>query len=528
MDVEQLALGGYSPLEGFMTKKELTSTLNSMRLPSGVIWPIPITLSVSTQEAAMLRKNKTVLLIDHSGDSFALLHLSELYHFDLHILAQKLYGTLDEKHPGVAQVLRLEPVFLAGAIDLLKRRTSETAAYEFTPHQMRRLFESTGWSSIIGFHTRNVIHRGHEYIQRKALSEIGADGLLVHPVVGKKKTGDFLAHYIMESYKIMQQKFYPKNQVVFGALPTYSRYAGPKEALFTALIRQNYGCTHFIVGRDHTGVGAFYHPEASHKIFNQFPDLLVKPLRYGKIFYSKKHESHVHEHDFHDTIPETAQLHISGTEARAMMEKGEPPPEWFMRPEISHMIITALKDGKQVFVSEQKTATVLWFTGLSGAGKTTIAKILEAQLQALGKKVIILDGDDVRARYHTNLGFSKKEIEENNRLIIKLARERLHTADIILIPVIAPLAELRAHARNILGARYFEIYIYASESVRLQRDPKGLYAQTKNGVTKDLIGHGGVSYEIPEHPDLQIRTDNQAPEESAKHVISFLTRNGQL
>ena len=350
MDVEQLALGGYSPLEGFMSKKELASVLNTLRLPSGTIWPLPIVLAASEAEANKMKIGQKILLRDAKRKPLGVLHLKERYGFDKGAFAQKLYGTLDEKHPGVRAVRAMGEVFLSGPVDLLRRRTSETGEMEMTPEQMRRLFESVGWRRVVGFHTRNVIHRGHEYIQMQAIKEAFADGLLVHPVVGKKKRGDFAAKYIAESYTIMRRKFYPKNKVVFAALATYSRYAGPKEALFTALVRQNYGCSHFIVGRDHTGVGDFYHPTASHKIFDRFPDLKIKPVRFNQVFYSKKLKRHVHEKEDKGAHAKHKKYTISGTQARKILESGKLLPEWFMRREISRMLVKALKKGEQVFV----------------------------------------------------------------------------------------------------------------------------------------------------------------------------------
>jgi pyruvate kinase len=349
MDVEQIALGAYSPLEGFMTKKEAASVLSRMRLPSGAIWPLPIVLAVGENEAKKVRVGQRILLREGGGEPLALLHLTEKYPFDKKAYAGKLYGTLDENHPGVRSVMEAGEVLLAGPVTLLRRRASETAEFELTPEQTRRLFESVGWKKVVGFHTRNVIHRGHEYIQLRAIEEAFADGLLAHPVVGKKKSGDFAAEYIAESYKIMARQFYPKNKVVFATLATYSRYAGPKEALFTALVRQNFGCSHFIVGRDHTGVGIFYPPTASHAIFDRFPDLLIKPIRFNQVFYSKKLKRYIHE-SIERAHPASDKHTISGTEARKLLEQGKLLPQWFMRKEISQMIVSALKKGGKVFV----------------------------------------------------------------------------------------------------------------------------------------------------------------------------------
>lgn len=352
MDVEQIAVGAYSPLQGFMGRRELSSVLKAMRLPNGIAWPLPIVLDVSEREASSLRAGRTAVLLDGKKAPLALLHVSETYVPDRKDMARRLYGTLDEKHPGVRRVLAMNPVFLAGKIDLIKRRESETAFLELTPRQTRRLFEDKGWSRVVGFHTRNVIHRSHEFIQLNALERSFADGLFIHPVVGKKKKGDFNQSYILKSYDLMIRKFYPQDKALFGAFATYSRYAGPREALFTALVRQNFGCSHFVVGRDHTGVGDFYKPTASHEIFDAFPDLLIKPVRFGQVFYSKKLKTHVHEHD-DDGRHATHEKHaISGTQARELFEKGKRPPAWFMRPEISELIVRALKRGEEVFVKE--------------------------------------------------------------------------------------------------------------------------------------------------------------------------------
>lgn len=350
MDVEQIAIGAYSPLEGFMTKRELSSVLTKMRLPNGTIWPLPIVLDVAAERARSYAQGGTIVLTGSTGKPMGLLHLKEKYTFDKKAFCRNLYGTTDETHPGVRQVNCFGDVLLAGPIDLIARRSSETKDIELTPRQTRRLFEEREWSRVVGFHTRNAIHRSHEFIQMQALEQVSADGLFVHPVVGKKKTGDFNAKYIAESYRTMIKKFYPKNKALFGAFATYSRYAGPREALFTAIVRQNFGCSHFIVGRDHTGVGDFYHPKASHTIFDQFPDLVIKPVRFDQIFYSRRLKKHVHESEDSHKHMEHEKLRISGTQARKMFEKGKIPPAWFMRPEIARDILAAIKRGEEVFV----------------------------------------------------------------------------------------------------------------------------------------------------------------------------------
>lgn len=348
-DVEQIAIGTYSPLEGFMSSEDLHSVLDRMRLANGIIWPLPIWLDVSEKEAAKLTLGKDVALTNNNGEIMAQLHLTEKYHFDKKDMAQRMFNTLSDKHPGVKMIMSLNPVMLGGKITLLKRGSAEFKEYELTPRQTRKLFDGKGWAKVVAFHTRNVPHRGHEYIQLNAMKRANCDGLFIHPVIGQKKQGDFNAKYIIKAYELMKKHYYPKDSVVFGTFPTYSRYAGPREAVFTALCRKNFGCSHFVVGRDHTGVGDFYHPKASHNIFDLFPDLGIHAVKFGKVFYSNKEEKYVHENDI-ESHPEEDKYHISGTEARKMFESCQKPPEWFMRPKIAEMIVDAVKNGEEVFV----------------------------------------------------------------------------------------------------------------------------------------------------------------------------------
>jgi sulfate adenylyltransferase len=349
MDVEQISVGAYSPLEGFMGQEDFLSVLIRMRLANGMIWPLPIVLDVSEETADELSIGQIMGLTDEQGEVMALLHLNEKYRFDREDTVRKMYGTDRQDHPGVRMVHEMQPVLLAGKIDLIKGRKSETRAYELTPKQLRRLFEDRGWAKVLGFHTRNVPHRGHEFMQLKAMEDENCDGLLVQPVIGKKKPGDFRPEYIIRSYERMIESFYPKEKVVFAAFSTFSRYAGPREALFTALCRKNFGCSHFIVGRDHTGVGNYYDPYASQIIFDSFPELELKIVKFNEIFFSKKLNRYVQENGKF-TYDEADKLRIiSGSEARAMLLRGEMPPKWFMRPEISNLVLDAVKNGEQVF-----------------------------------------------------------------------------------------------------------------------------------------------------------------------------------
>ncbi len=522
MDTEQIGTGVFSPLEGFMGKKDVESVLEKGRLANGDIWPIPVVLDIPASIADGVRPGRDALLVDTKEEPFAILHIEEKYEYNRHRFAEKLYGTLDENHPGVQRAMMMHPVFLAGSIDLIRRRKSEFANYALTPRQIRRLFLERHWKRVVGFHTRNVIHKSHEYIQLKALADEQCDGLFVHPIVGKKKPGDYNAAYIIKSYERMMNGLYPRDKVVFATFNTYSRYAGPREALFTAICRQNFGCSHFVVGRDHTGVGSFYPADASYKIFDEFPDLKIKPVRFHEVFYSPKRNDHVHAQESLDHDP-ADKLSISGTEARKMFERGEFPPEWFMRPEISEIIAHAVRGGEEVFVKNQAGGTVIWFTGLSGSGKSTIAVKLKDMLESFGKRAVIIDGDDIRKEKHKHLGFSREDIRENNRLTAELARDRAKESDVVLVPIISPYREDRAMARSIVGERFAELFVNAPLTTCIERDAKGLYKKALDGEIPDFIGVAASNpYEAPECPDIEIRSDALSVNESAQKLLDFL------
>ncbi|PIR49385.1 sulfate adenylyltransferase [Candidatus Peregrinibacteria bacterium CG10_big_fil_rev_8_21_14_0_10_54_7] len=346
MDAEQIALGGFSPIEGFFCRNEMQGVVDSMRLESGVPWTLPITFNISEAEAENFSEKDTIVLAGGNGEAVALLHVEEKFGFDKNETVEKVYGTKSLEHPGVKRTFDAGNVFVGGKVDLIKRAESRFGGRELAPKETRAAFEQRGWSNVLGFHTRNAIHRSHEFVQMEGLKKSGCDGLFVHPVIGRKKSGDFTTPIIVESYRIMADKFYPKGKVVFSALSTFSRYGGPREAIFTALVRKNYGCSHFVVGRDHTGVRDFYGPFDSHKIFDGFDDLDVVPVKFDEVFYSKKTGEYGHAAD----VEEEHRLHISGTQIRKMLLEGKMPPAGAMRPEISKMIIERLEKGEEVFV----------------------------------------------------------------------------------------------------------------------------------------------------------------------------------
>ncbi len=350
LDLEQIAIGTYSPLEGFMTQVELKSVLNTLRLPNGLIWPLPILLDIDKIQSSSIKNGDVVALSDLNGEIIGTIDVQEKYSFDKTEIIQKLYGHTDPNHPGVKIINSFKSNFLGGKITLIKRKKAKYNNLALTPKQTRRLFEEKNWTKVVGFHTRNVIHTAHEFIQLKALQRGNCDGIFIHPVVGKKKTGDYKSAYIIKSYEIMQKMFYPENKILFGVFSTYSRYAGAKEALFTALCRKNYGCSHFIIGRDHTGVNGpgntAYDPT---EIINQFKDLGIEIIQFNEVYYSKSKQKHIEDNN-NGTVSEEDKMFISGTEARQLLRDYKSPPTWFMRPEISRLIIDSIKNNEEVFV----------------------------------------------------------------------------------------------------------------------------------------------------------------------------------
>jgi len=344
MDCQQIALGTFSPLTGFMDSSELESVLQLHRLADGTVWTLPITLQLPRAALNGAAVGDRVALENAVGSVHAMLDISEIYPLDFERIVQPWFGTDSMSHPGVAGLAERGDVFVAGAITLVRRLESLYRHFELTPAQTRFLFTRKGWSRVVGFHTRNVAHRVHEHIQLTALEETGADGLYISPVIGPRKTGDFLPGPILKSYQIMLDfHLYPVGKVVLGSFATYPRYSGPREAVFTALCRKNLGCSHFIVGRDHTGVGDFYRPEESRALFEKLGDMGVAPVFFDEIAYDSACGAYV------PASEASAPVAISGSKARQMIAEDEALPEWFMRDIIQDHLRAEIAAGRAIF-----------------------------------------------------------------------------------------------------------------------------------------------------------------------------------
>lgn len=337
-DLEMIAVGAFSPLEGFMGEEDYKNVLDMKRLSNGLPWTIPITLSTTKEKSATIKEGDDVALLGQDKALLAILHLQEKFNHDKEKEALEVYGTADTQHPGVSRVYNMGEVLLGGKISVLQLpKHEEFLNYRLTPHETRKIFSDRGWRRIVGFQTRNPVHRAHEYIQKCALETV--DGLLLHPLVGETKGDDIPAELRMRCYEVLLENYYPKDRVVLSVLAAAMRYAGPNEAIFHAIIRKNYGCTHFIVGRDHAGVGKYYGPFDAHYIFDEFEpgELGITPLFFDFTFYCKicngmaSYKSCPHDSSNH--------VSLSGTKVREMLKSGQiPPPEWTRR-EIAEILL---------------------------------------------------------------------------------------------------------------------------------------------------------------------------------------------
>jgi len=348
MDVVQIATGAFSPLEGFMNENDLYLVLDKMKLSSGCTWPLPIVLDVDKKDIDKISVDGECLLTDYRNHPLATLKVEQIYNNDKKVIVRAIYGTEDPQHPGVARFLSKKPFIIAGKLKLLNRRVSEMSQYELTPLQLRKLFFEKGWEKIAGFHTRNVPHRGHEYILLKSIEDELCDGILLHPVIGSKKKGDFSSKYIMKSYEMLMQNHLPQDKFVLSAFNTYSHYAGPREAIFTAICRKNYGCTHFIVGRDHTGVAGYYGSKDSQKAFREIKDLGIEIIFFDEIVYSKERKTYF-EFNLSDDNKVIGGERISGSGFREFISKPALPPSWYARKDVSNMLLDSLSNGEEIF-----------------------------------------------------------------------------------------------------------------------------------------------------------------------------------
>jgi sulfate adenylyltransferase len=334
IEIQNIASGVFSPLQGFMNRDDYREVVHHSRLASGHAWTLPIVLPVTKAQAGKIAKNDTLVLKTGAG-AVAAMQVEDIYPWDFEEYAANVYGTVDEKHPGVQQLKNNGEYFVGGAIHFLSDPISKFPRYYLTPRETRLLFKEKQWDTVVGFQTRNVSHLGHEYVQKSAQSIV--DGLFINPVIGKKKAGDFTDQVILDSYQVLIDNYYVRERTVMSVLQTEMRYAGPKEAIFHAIVRKNFGCSHFIIGRDHAGVGSYYHPFAAQKIFELFPDLGITPIFFMSFFFCKKCNSIAND----KTCPHAQVDHVdfAGKIIRDKLTKQQIPPESMMRKEVAEEIL---------------------------------------------------------------------------------------------------------------------------------------------------------------------------------------------
>ena len=336
-DIENIADGIFSPLEGFLLQQDFEAVVSKGRLANGIPWTVPIVLDVNKETATKMKNAHDVILKNPQGEDFAILYVEDVYTFDKNMTSKGIYGTTDPTHPGVAKTMSMQDSLVGGKIDYIKRPSDvPIRKYRKTPIETRSSFEKSGWKTIVAFQTRNVPHVAHEMLQKASLNI--HDGLFVNPLIGKKKSGDFTDEVIVGAYETLIKYYYPQNRCLLATLHTEMRYAGPKEAIHHAIMRKNFGCTHIIIGRDHAGVGTFYDPFASQKIFDEYPDLEIEPVFYPAFFYCKKCLSFASERNCPHGLEYQEQL--SGTKLRTMILDKQSPSEYMIRPEVSKIIMS--------------------------------------------------------------------------------------------------------------------------------------------------------------------------------------------
>jgi len=525
-DLEMLLNGGFSPLTGFMNQADYEGVCHDMHLKSGILWPMPITLDVSEAFAKNLTPGSTkIALRDAEGVMIAILHVEEVWQPDRSEEAKSVFGSTSQAHPGVAYLMnRSHPYYVGGRLEGLQLPSH----YDFktlrpTPAELRAEFANLGWRRIVAFQTRNPMHRAHVELTFRAAKQVEAS-LLIQPVVGMTKPGDVDYFTRVRCYQLLVGK-YPANTAKLALVPFAMRMGGPREAIWHSLIRKNYGCTHFIIGRDHAGPGKdtdgkpFYGPYDAQELFAKHEaEIGVTQVPFQMMVYLEDKDKYFPENE----VPKGARvLNLSGTELRSRLNEGRDLPEWFTYPEVA-------KELRRSFPPRHKQGLTIFFSGLSGAGKSTIANVLMTKfLEVGGRPVTLLDGDLVRKHLSSELGFSKEHSDINIRRIGYVASEITKNGGIAICAPIAPYDATRKDVRAMIEPVGGFILVHLSTSVDVceQRDRKGLYAKARAGILKEFTGISDP-YEEPTDAELHINTAELSPEEAAQEIVLHLEREG--
>jgi sulfate adenylyltransferase len=526
-DVKLLLNGAFSPLEGFLGPVDYEQVLSRMRLADGTLWPIPITLDVTEPFASRLQAGDPIGLRDPEGFLVAVMNVDAIYEPDRRREAEAVFGTSDETHPGVDYALnRSHPVYLGGRV----RGIARPVEYDFRqlrddPADLRRKFEQWGWTRIVAFQTRNPMHRAHHELTQRA-AQIAEANLLLHPVVGMTKPGD-VDHFIRVRCYEHILKTYPEQTTCLSLLPLAMRMAGPREAVWHAIIRKNHGCTHFIVGRDHAGPGQdrdgkpFYGSYDAQELLRELePELGIKLVPFQEMVYVQDRGQYVPSDE---VAPGETVLSLSGTELRRRLREGIEIPGWFSYPEV-------VEELRRRFPPRNRQGFTVLFTGLSGAGKSTLANALMVKLMEQGSRsVTLLDGDLVRKHLSSELGFSKEHRDLNVLRIGFVASEITKAGGVAICAPIAPYGAIRRRVGEMIEAHgaFVEVYVSTPLEVCEQRDVKGLYAKARAGLIKQFTGIDDP-YEPPENPHVVIDTQAEAPDVAAQRILLKLEALGLI
>lgn len=526
-DLELLLNGGFAPLEGFMDSKTYDRVVKEMRLPNNSIWPMPIVLDIDDKLRQKIAGASHIELRDPEGFLLAHMQVSEIWKPNKMVEVEKVYGTTSAEHPGVDYVLNKMGEFYVGG------KVSKVALprhYDFltlrrTPEELKALFKKNGYTKIVAFQTRNPMHRAHLELTTRASKQVGGH-LLIQPVVGMTKPGDVDYFTRVKCYKKLMS-YYPEGTTTLSLLPISMRMAGPREAVWHAIIRRNYGCTHFIVGRDHAGPGKdskgvdFYEPYAAQELaVSLAKEIGIEVLPFMEMVYVKEDNNY---QPVDKVAPWKTIMAISGTQLRKMLREGKDIPEWFSFPEV----VTELR---KVFPPRLKQGFTLFFTGLSGAGKSTLANALAVKLVELqNRQVTILDGDLIRAHLSSELGFSKEHRSLNVRRVGFVASEIAKNGGVAICALIAPYEVDRLYNRKLIsnGGAYIEIHVATSIEECEKRDTKGLYTLAKEGK---MTGFTGVDdpYDVPKNAEIVIDTASCSVSEAVERVLDYLRVEGYM
>jgi sulfate adenylyltransferase len=524
-DLELLASGGFSPLDGFLNQADYERVCQEMRLLDGTLWPIPITLDVSEAFAQATQVGERIALRDPEGVMLAVLEVGDIWKPDKYKEAESVFGAADEAHPAVAYLFRQAGDWYLGGKTFAIEAPSH---YDFkhlrdTPGSLRKKFQNWGWSKVVAFQTRNPMHRAHQELTLRAARQVEAN-LLIQPVVGMTKPGD-IDHYSRVRCYEKLLRHYPEQTTTLSLLPLAMRMGGPREALWHAIIRKNHGCTHFIVGRDHAGPGnnsqgqPFYDPYAAQEVVGQHQaELGITMIPFQEMVYIQERAGYypINEVEAGETV-----LNISGTEFRRRLREGVDVPDWFSYSEV-------VGELRKTYPPRKRQGFTVFFTGLSGSGKSTIANALRVKLLEMGgRSVTLLDGDLVRQNLSSELGFSKEHRDLNIRRIGFVAAEITRSGGVAICAPIAPYAATRQVVREMISQAggFIEVYVATPLETCEARDRKGLYAKARAGLIQEFTGISDP-YEVPEKPEITIDTTQCSPDAAAQQILLKLEHLG--